>query len=80
MIHLSPSQKRIIRAVCTQDQRSSKQMAFDLHLTEGTFRFYLSRIYGRLGWHYGSQRMLALWGLAHREELGIELPRILEEA
>lgn len=79
MIHLTPVQLRLIRAICTQDQKSTKEIAFDLHITPSTFKLYICRIYASLGWHYANQRMLALWGIAHRKELGIKLPRIQDE-
>ncbi len=81
MIHLNPREKQIICAMCVQDLNTGKHMAFALHIPEGSFKIYVSRLYRKLGWASGSgsHRMLALWGIAHRAELAIALPEILEE-
>jgi hypothetical protein len=49
-------------------------MAHSLGITCGTFKVYMTRIQVKLGWVGASQRVLALWAIAHREHLGIELP------
>ena len=66
----------IIQACCFPDHRNQRQLAKDLHLGFNSIKVYYSRLYRKLGWpiRIGSPRMLALYGIAHREELGIDLP------
>lgn len=72
--YFAPRELSVIRAFCVPDQKGSKEIAADLGLSYSTIKVYISRIYQKLGWFGGTQRMLVLWALAHRDELGINLP------
>ncbi len=77
MTSLTQTEVRICRAICVPDGRIPKQMATDFGLTHESMKVYLHRIYEKLGWSgAGSMRMLVLWSLAHRAELGIDLPGV----
>jgi DNA-binding NarL/FixJ family response regulator len=73
---LSPREVQILRACCSPDYQGQKQIADRLGITIGTIKIYYARLYRKLGWSVGegSIRMLALYGIAHRQMLGIELP------
>jgi len=43
----------------------NKEIAFDLHLSEGTIKEYLHRIFRKVG--VKNRTDLALWGLTHQE-------------
>lgn len=49
-------------------------MAFAIGVTRGSFNVYQMRIYKKLGWKSGNAVRLALWAMAHREELQIAIP------
>jgi len=48
-----------------QQAKSNRQIACELHLTEGTVKEYLNRIYRKLG--VGSRTQLAIWAFRQRE-------------
>lgn len=78
MIHLSPREKQIICALCVPDHKPLKQIAFDMGIYGPTLKVYISKLYLKLDWPSGSHRMLVLYGIAHRDALGIALPEIVE--
>lgn len=55
-----------------------KQIGRRLGISEGTMKVYASHINEKIGayrWNAGgSQRLLMLWAIAHREQLGLDLP------
>ena len=71
---LTPREIAIIRALCNPAAGNHKQIAFDLGLTYGTLKLYLSHVYRKLGWRFGACDRLVLFAMAHREQLGIPLP------
>lgn len=72
--HFTPMQIRVLRAVCRPEHHSVRDLARELGVTEGTMKVYASRLYDQLSMAKGSLRRLALYGIAHRELLGIKLP------
>jgi len=48
------------------EAKLNKEIAYDLHLSEGTIKEYLHRIFRKLG--VRNRTDLALWSLAHQEE------------
>jgi len=57
-------EKQIIHMV--YEAKLNKEIAYDLHLSEGTIKEYLHRIFRKLG--VRNRTDLALWSLAHQEE------------
>lgn len=76
---LTRRQVELLRALCSPDFKNLKETAFDLGIGYQASKAYCRSIYKLLGWDHherqGSQRMLVLFALAHRDILGIELPR-----
>lgn len=58
---LSVREEQIIRLVCKA--KLNKEIAHELHLTEGTIKEYLSRIFRKLG--VSNRTELAIWALKH---------------
>jgi DNA-binding NarL/FixJ family response regulator len=56
-------EKQIIQLV--YQAKLNKEIAYELHLSEGTIKEYLHRIFRKVG--VKNRTDLALWGLAHRE-------------
>jgi DNA-binding NarL/FixJ family response regulator len=56
-------EKQIIQLV--YQAKLNKEIAYELHLSEGTIKEYLHRIFRKLG--VKNRTDLALWGLANRE-------------
>jgi DNA-binding CsgD family transcriptional regulator len=71
---LTRVQVKILQALARPDLRTYKEIAYELGITYGTVKVYVSKIYHKLGWPGGSDRELLLWAIAHRQKLGIELP------
>jgi DNA-binding NarL/FixJ family response regulator len=44
---LSPRERQVVRLVC--QAKLNKEIAFELHLTEGTIKEYLNRIFRKMG-------------------------------
>ncbi len=71
---LTPREVVVMRAICDPKYDGLNRMAYGLFVSEGSLKVYLSNLYQKLGWVKGSTRRLALFALAHREELGINMP------
>jgi DNA-binding NarL/FixJ family response regulator len=53
--------------------KPNKEIAYQLHLSEGTVKEYLNRIFKKL--RVSNRTELAVWAMTHRAESGvIELP------
>ena len=74
MPRLTPRELSVLRALVDPQLSAAKNIAFSLGISVGMVKLYVFRIGTKLGWGGGSQRVLALWAIAHREQLGIELP------
>ena len=59
---LSFREKQVVNLVCKGKQ--NKQIAFELHLTEGTVKEYLNRIFRKVG--SASRTELAIWAVCTR--------------
>jgi DNA-binding NarL/FixJ family response regulator len=57
-------EKQIIQMV--YEAKLNKEIAYDLHLSEGTIKEYLHRIFRKVG--VKNRTDLALWNWAHREK------------
>jgi DNA-binding NarL/FixJ family response regulator len=64
----------VIRAVVDPQFSGLKQIAYALHIEHSSLKFYLSRMYRKLGWYSGNLRLLTLWAIAHRGEIEIRVP------
>ena len=71
---LTPREVEILQALCNPNAGRIQDIAFTLGLSHGTLKVYIRHIYGKLGWYGASLYKLALWAIAHREQLGIPLP------
>jgi DNA-binding NarL/FixJ family response regulator len=49
--------------------KQNKEIAYRLHLSEGTVKEYLNRIFRKLG--VSNRTELAVWALTHRAESGV---------
>jgi DNA-binding NarL/FixJ family response regulator len=58
---LSFREKQVVRLVA--EAKLNKEIAFDLHLSEGTIKEYLNRIFRKLG--LTNRTELAIWALKH---------------
>jgi len=58
---LSFREKQVINLV--RQAKANKEIAYDLHLTEGTIKEYLNRIFRKLG--VKNRTELAIWALTH---------------
>ena len=56
-------EKQIIQLV--YQAKLNKEIAYELHLSEGTIKEYLHRVFRKVG--VKNRTDLAVWGLAHRE-------------
>jgi DNA-binding NarL/FixJ family response regulator len=74
---LTPREVQILRALCDPNAGCRKEIAFNLGITHGTLKVYLSHIYRKLEWDTKSSvnvGHLVLFAIANREQLGIPLP------
>jgi DNA-binding NarL/FixJ family response regulator len=58
---LSFREKQVVHLV--SQAKLNKEIAYELHLTEGTVKEYLNRIYRKLG--VSNRTALAVWALTH---------------
>ena len=65
--HLTLREKQII-ALVTQ-AKLNKEIAYDLHLSEGTIKEYLNKIFRKLG--VRNRLELALWSFGHQAECSL---------
>jgi DNA-binding NarL/FixJ family response regulator len=61
--HLSFREKQIVDLV--SQAKLNKEIAYELHLTEGTIKEYLNRVFRKLG--VKNRTELAIWALTHQE-------------
>ena len=59
--NLSFREKQVVNLVCKA--KLNKEIAHELHLTEGTIKEYLNRIFRKLG--VSNRTELAIWALTH---------------
>jgi DNA-binding NarL/FixJ family response regulator len=59
--NLSFREKQVVNLVCKA--KLNKEIAYELHLTEGTIKEYLNRIFRKLG--VSNRTELAVWALTH---------------
>lgn len=69
--HFTARDLSILAALPNPLLHAGKQMAFALGLTEGSLKVYLRRIYMKLGWHYGTVRLLTIWAMTHEHALPV---------
>ncbi len=72
--HFTGREVQLLRAAARPDYKQAKHIAFDLGIVPGTLKIYYGKLYRKLNFQGGSQRMLALYAIAHREILDIPLP------
>jgi DNA-binding NarL/FixJ family response regulator len=60
---LSPREKQIVRLVCVA--KLNKEIAYELCLSEGTVKVYLSVIFKKL--RIQNRTQLAMWAIAHEQ-------------
>jgi DNA-binding NarL/FixJ family response regulator len=60
---LSFREKQIVKLV--QQAKLNKEIAYELHLSEGTIKEYLNRIFRKLG--VKNRTELAIWGFMHAD-------------
>jgi DNA-binding CsgD family transcriptional regulator len=65
--HLTFREKQIVDLV--SQAKLNKEIAYELHLTEGTIKEYLFKIFRKLG--AKNRTDLAVWALIHRAECGL---------
>lgn len=68
-IDLTPREQDLIAALFRTDIDGSAQIAEALHISVGTVKVYLSRLYDKLGFPSGSQRLVVLWVMQNAPEL-----------
>jgi DNA-binding NarL/FixJ family response regulator len=68
--HLTFREQQVVDLVCRA--KLNKEIAYGLHLTEGTVKEYMNRIFRKLG--VKSRTELAIWALTARGEVK-ELPQ-----
>jgi DNA-binding CsgD family transcriptional regulator len=61
--NLSFREKQVVNLVC--QAKLNKEIAYELHLTEGTIKEYLNRIFRKVG--ASNRTELAVWALTNRE-------------
>jgi DNA-binding NarL/FixJ family response regulator len=66
---LSFRERQVVNLVCKAKQ--NKEIAYELHLTEGTIKEYLNRIFRKLG--VSNRTELAVWAITHHT------PRVVAE-
>lgn len=59
--HLSFRERQVVNLVCKA--KLNKEIAGELHLTEGTIKEYLNRIFRKLG--VSNRTELAVWAVTH---------------
>ena len=64
--HLSFREKQIVDLVC--QARQNKEIAYQLHLSEGTIKEYLNRIFRKIS--VKNRTELAVWALTQRVSVG----------
>ncbi len=64
---LSLREKQVVDLV--RQAKPNKEIAYRLHLSEGTVKEYLNRIFRKLG--VSNRTELAIWALTHRAESGV---------
>jgi len=62
--HLSFREKQVVHLV--SQAKLNKEIAFELHLTEGTIKEYLNRIFRKIG--TANRTELAMWALKHLQQ------------
>ena len=67
--HFTPRDLSILAVMPNPLLHGAKQMAFVLGITEGSLKVYLTRIYDKLGWRYGTVRLLTIWAMTHEHVL-----------
>jgi DNA-binding NarL/FixJ family response regulator len=65
--HLTLREKQIIDLV--NQAKLNKEIAYDLHLSEGTIKVYLSQVFRKLG--VRNRLELALWSFGHQAECSL---------
>lgn len=78
-VPLSFRERQVTALVC--DAKLNKEIGFELHLTEGTVKEYLNRIFNKV---FGSsssgarnRTALAIWALSHKEAVELKV-RVVE--
>ena len=66
---LSFREKQVVRLV--SHGKPNKEIAFNLHLTEGTIKEYLNRIFRKLG--VANRTELAVWAVRHLPQPPVEV-------
>jgi DNA-binding NarL/FixJ family response regulator len=62
--HLTPREKQIVDLV--SQAKLNKEIAYELHLSEGTIKEYLNKVYRKLG--VKNRTELAVWALLNPEQ------------
>jgi|SRR5579871_1207548 len=65
---LSFREKQVVTLVCRA--KANKQIAFELHLTEGTIKEYLNRIFRKIG--VSNRTELAVWAISQDKPITLE--------
>jgi DNA-binding NarL/FixJ family response regulator len=60
---LSFRERQVVNLVC--QAKLNKEIAYELHLTEGTVKEYLNRIFRKLG--ATNRTELAIWAITNRQ-------------
>lgn len=63
--HLTPREKQIVGLV--SQAKLNKEIAYELHLSEGTIKEYLNRVYQKLG--VKNRTELAVWALLNPDRV-----------
>ena len=66
--NLSFREKQVVNLVCKA--KLNKEIAYELHLTEGTIKEYLNRIFRKLG--VSNRTELAVWALTHHASRAVQ--------
>jgi DNA-binding NarL/FixJ family response regulator len=61
--HLSFREKQVVQLV--RQAKLNKEIAYDLHLSEGTIKEYLNKIFRKIG--VKNRTELAVWALTHED-------------
>ena len=62
--HLTPREKQIVDLISRA--KLNKEIAYELHLSEGTIKEYLNKVYRKLG--LKNRTELAVWALLNPEQ------------
>jgi DNA-binding NarL/FixJ family response regulator len=65
--NLSFRERQVVNLVCKAKQ--NKEIAFELHLTEGTIKEYLNRIFRKLG--VSNRTELAVWAVTQHNHVQV---------